>query len=663
MNKLKIVFMLFCALLFSCSNYVSDLEKTLDKDKVSLFDIYKNYLENQDKQKAPEKDKGKNEETSKKDESEETDKNPDENIKVEEKAAYFVEHYRQSPDKSEYVLIDEDTESLSGTVGALTEAESKSYEGFLPKKFKQETIDASGKTVVKIYYDYSSHIIYDLDDGSNSEQNPAAYIDSYLPVKLESAQKEGFVFYGWLDDGKNIVTEIPEGVSGDINLKALWCLEDESYYVVCHNIQSLDDENSYEQIDKDYKVGKKTELTQASANEIYGFTPKNIEQKTVSGTELTVTNVYYDRNTYETHFTYIFDDTGSGGKFTLSGKYQQKIEISEDCYSNDYTIGSFSPSDPQFFGEEIKDYTILLESKYEYFQNINSKGEICIPIVVRDFRMCSQYYVKGKGDGFITEEHRNLYGDRFIVGCGHPDFYIGNTYRELIRGIVQDELDSEGKPVFLSYNSRNPDKEYVETYSITKESYDMWYRDYLGLNRTIYGKEIPFSYDSNDHVSIFSEYEFFPIDNEGFGNNFEIDSGRHNWGFTTEISVYYLHGFGGETIEICGDDTFWVFLDGELVLDFGGIHSGFNSEGSIRVLGSSNIEIKQKLNYGPNAYDYSNLDYYNEREKIYYKKHKLIPGQYVELKIFHAERCSPGSSLKIKVTGPEIYSRKLKEKN
>lgn len=629
MNKLKIVFMLFCALLFSCSNYVSDLEKTLDKDKVSLFDIYKNYLENQDKQKAPEKDKGKNEETSKKDESEETDKNPDENIKVEEKAAYFVEHYRQSPDKSEYVLIDEDTESLSGTVGTLTEAESKSYEGFLPKKFKQETIDASGKTVVKIYYDYSSHIIYDLDDGSNSEQNPAAYIDSYLPVKLESAQKEGFVFYGWLDDGKNIVTEIPEGVSGDINLKALWCLEDESYYVVCHNIQSLDDENSYEQIDKDYKVGKKTELTQASANEIYGFTPKNIEQKTVSGTELTVTNVYYDRNTYETHFAVKYDDRQDSAEFTLSGKYQQKIEIPEECYHKDYRIGSFSPSNPQFFGEETQDYTILLESKYEYFQNINSKGEICIPIVVRDFRNFDEI---GTGEGFITEEHVKLYGLPFKKNRGHPDF--NNIHYGPTKGLLEQDLDENKLPVY-SNKYRN----------LTRESFTMWYTDVPGINKTILGHEILFKIMS-EVESVYSTNIYFPIDGEGFGNNNNtgLDKKIHNFGFTTELTYYFIYNDNekNQIINITGDDDIWLFVNGILAIDLGGDHSS----------------ISGSINLKPDTVVYQDdIGSYKFNSKF-----NLIEGQYVEVKLFHAERGPAGSSLEIQNSNIKIFSRQEKYK-
>lgn len=67
-------------------------------------------------------------------------------------------------------------------------------------------------------------ILYVLDGGTNSVNNPATYIQQDKDLELFEATKEGFTFAGWFKDSRfrQPVSHIPAGHSGELTLYAKW---------------------------------------------------------------------------------------------------------------------------------------------------------------------------------------------------------------------------------------------------------------------------------------------------------------------------------------------------------------------------------------------------------------------------------------------------------
>jgi fibro-slime domain-containing protein len=97
-------------------------------------------------------------------------------------------------------------------------------------------------------------------------------------------------------------------------------------------------------------------------------------------------------------------------------------------------------------------------------------------------------------------------------------------------------------------------------------AYDLWFRDSMGTNlSTIHPIDLT---ESGSGVFEYHNDSFLPIDDQLYGN----EGQAHNYYFTYAIDTRFTYeSCGGQFFEFEGADDAWMFVNGDLAIDLGGI--------------------------------------------------------------------------------------------
>jgi len=120
----------------------------------------------------------------------------------------------------------------------------------------------------------------------------------------------------------------------------------------------------------------------------------------------------------------------------------------------------------------------------------------------------------------------------------HPDFefLIADD-----RGIAETAIGSDRKPVYAGGN--HPTIHSAATYN-------EWYNTVSGVNIPIpLTITLDNSGNANPRIYTFNNFQFFPIDGQGWGNQGNV----HNFHFTFESHTRFTYQ-GGEVFNFLGDD-------------------------------------------------------------------------------------------------------------
>jgi fibro-slime domain-containing protein len=261
--------------------------------------------------------------------------------------------------------------------------------------------------------------------------------------------------------------------------------------------------------------------------------------------------------------------------------------------------------------------TCTIETGYNCTDfSITTPPTLDLQMIIRDFRGWDEYTDLGipGNDGLDGYPNFDAYsGDR---DRGHEDFQHYACAVEST-GLIENYLSDDYKPIFKRYDGLTGCNNQLTGSS----EFEQWYRTIFMINQELRQTFTLSLTDALTEKYEFQSTSFFPIDDIGYGNSYN----NHNYSFTTEFHFIFKYK-GGENIIFVGDDDYWVFINGHLAIDLGGLHPP--RTGSVELSNSNSPDIGIK---------------YDERFDIY-------EGGIYEIRFFHAERHTDGSNYHLTLT-------------